>query len=558
MTHTGGYYLIREPMVRSETHKHTAADPHAASLRHIEALNRVQATPFRVNSWVVDIVQEAIADDDDLSGVLPQLNPEALPPRLDDEVWEAMTRGQKADYKYGISMIHGRNARRESKLDALLRKVWMAHRLRDEPSIYFPHSFDFRFRMYPMSFDLSPQGDDISRGLMMFSDGKRLGATGLYWLAVRLANCAGEDKLPFTERVQWVYDHHDDIVRSAEDPRDHTWWATIAPDDEPLNLLASCREWALAHELSEPEDFVSHLPVAQDGSINGCQHLSLLGRDPVGAFATNCTKHAERQDLYEEVAVAVRSLINEDLKLGLPEAQTWAGQITRSTVKRAVMTTPYGVTERGIATQLVDDGHVPEEADNQKASAKYLQEKISLALENTIQKGKELMAYFQDTAAALARENVPLRWTIPTGSVCTQAYYNLHQRKICTMAGRMVLNLSDADMGISVRKASLASAPNIIHSLDAAMAADCVNRMWDRGITSFNMIHDSYGTHAADVDVMRDLIRHSAYEQYKGDWLGEFHREVLSYAPEGLTLPTPPEPGDFDVSEVLEADFFFS
>ena len=59
-------------------------------------------------------------------------------------------------------------------------------------------------------------------------------------------------------------------------------------------------------------------------------------------------------------------------------------------------------TERGIATQLVDDGHVPEEAENQKASAKYLQEKISAALDGTIQKGKELMAYFQDTATILA------------------------------------------------------------------------------------------------------------------------------------------------------------
>jgi DNA-directed RNA polymerase len=36
-----------------------------------------------------------------------------------------------------------------------------------------------------------------------------------------------------------------------------------------------------------PEEFVSHLPVPLDGSCNGLQHLAAMGRDVVGAQATN-------------------------------------------------------------------------------------------------------------------------------------------------------------------------------------------------------------------------------------------------------------------------------
>lgn len=36
-----------------------------------------------------------------------------------------------------------------------------------------------------------------------------------------------------------------------------------------------------------PEEYVSHLPVHQDGSCNGLQHYAALGRDKIGAVSVN-------------------------------------------------------------------------------------------------------------------------------------------------------------------------------------------------------------------------------------------------------------------------------
>jgi len=44
-------------------------------------------------------------------------------------------------------------------------------------------------------------GDDLKRGILNFSEGKRIGEDGLYWLKVHLANKWGEDKLPLDERA---------------------------------------------------------------------------------------------------------------------------------------------------------------------------------------------------------------------------------------------------------------------------------------------------------------------------------------------------------------------
>jgi DNA-directed RNA polymerase len=44
-------------------------------------------------------------------------------------------------------------------------------------------------------------GPDINRGMLLFSDGKKLGKEGLFWLKVHLANKFGKDKLPLIERA---------------------------------------------------------------------------------------------------------------------------------------------------------------------------------------------------------------------------------------------------------------------------------------------------------------------------------------------------------------------
>jgi DNA-directed RNA polymerase len=334
-------------------------------------------------------------------------------------------------------------------------------------------------------------------------------------------------------------------------------------------LLAACHEWTMAHELENPEDFVSHLPVAMDGTCNGIQHLSAMGRDPIGAKATNLSTSPKREDIYEQVKAVVSRAINDDAVNGVPEALAWVGRVTRSVVKRAVMTTPYGVTERGIRDQLIADGHV-KGADlsvgvTKGAAADYLRDKIVEGLSETVVAAKDIMAWIQKVASELADAGRPMEWTTPCGNVVRQSYYNLAMTNVVTLVGKTRLWSEDENLGLNVRKCTLASAPNLIHSFDAAhVALTCVafaDEMGKHGEpASVAMIHDSYATHAADTAVLARVLREQFVEMYSVNWLENLEQEFRAKNP-GVSI-TPWRDvitmGEFDVAQVQESVFFFS
>ncbi|MCQ5114793.1 hypothetical protein NE601_17425, partial [Erysipelatoclostridium ramosum] len=60
--------------------------------------------------------------------------------------------------------------------------------------LYFPHNLDFRGRAYPLSPHFNHLGNDMSRGLLIFWHGKKLGPSGLKWLKIHLSNPNRFDK----------------------------------------------------------------------------------------------------------------------------------------------------------------------------------------------------------------------------------------------------------------------------------------------------------------------------------------------------------------------------
>lgn len=547
----GGYYLIREPLLREGMYKHITS-PEAVSDTMLDAVNLIQDTPWAINTWVLDIMREAWVSGDLLGG-LPSPYDDPVPARQEDAAWEAMSKEEKANWKYELSKVHETNAKAQAKRKAFLSKLEIAESLRDRSAIFFPHFLDFRGRIYPMPQDLNPQGDDIARALLMFAEGKPLGTRGLYWLAIRLANTYGMDKLTMAQRIDWVSDNHILIVDSAENPLDgHRFWADA---DDPWSFLVTCREWVDA----TPET-ISHLPIPLDGTCNGLQHLSMMGRDQVGAEATNCCDRDERHDLYSEVAGVVDRLIKEDAATkGMTEAHEWITRgVDRKVVKRAVMTTPYGVTARGIQDQLISDGFTNGMTGERLQNAAYMRDKIVAALSETVVAAKEIMAYFQECAAALAHVEQPLRWITPADMEVTQGYHRLSMKRVRTLLGMLKLMEGDQTYGFDSRKQTLAAAPNVIHSFDAAHLAKTAlrcHRQW--GMQSFAFIHDSYGTHACDTDRLGQALREEAYGIYKDDQLVRFHEYLGAYAPD-VELPALPEKGSYDISEVLQARYFFA
>jgi DNA-directed RNA polymerase len=554
---SGGYIIHRAQLVRGQIAAHSGAVGRSVSQTDLDAINRVQAVPWRINRRMFDLIEEAR----ELRMVLPGLpvaDDTVIPPSLPSDVWDAMTKEQRQEHTQKRAKAFEAQASVRGVAISVRDRMDVAAKVVNYPAIWFPHSRDFRGRLYPIpSRGPHPQADDLGKALIEFANGKPLGNDGLYWLMVRCANNAGQDKLPFDDRVQWCWDNANRIFLVADDPLGEGLpiWTEA---EEPWQFIATCFEVADAMMSEDWTTFVSHLPVALDGSCNGLQHLSAMGLDAVGAAATNLTPDPVRHDIYEDVAVIVRQIVETDAAAGKPEALAWHGRVNRKTCKRSVMTTPYGVSDRGIRRQLIDDELVPQDTEVKKADlANYLGDCLGVGLGQTIRASKGIMAWFQTTAARLAAANLPMDWKTPTGSTVRQAYYEQNSRRVLTLAGQLVVFEEQLDAVLQKKRQVNGSAPNVIHSFDAAHLAMTVVAASEDGITDFAMIHDSYGTHAANTQRFASILRQQFVAIYKEDWLTKIRDDILAYAPH-VELPDVPVRDTFDITQVLDAPFFFS
>ena len=89
-------------------------------------------------------------------------------------------------------------------------------------------------------------------------------------------------------------------------------------------------------------------------------------------------------------------------------------------------------------------------------------------------------------------------------------------------------------------------APNFVHSLDASHMIMAINSMAEKGITYFHMVHDSFATHAANIELMRDAVRSTFVELHRDDPLA---RIAKSYDIEISGR------GDFDIERVLNSKY---
>ena len=550
----GGYFEIPIDFIRGGIHHHTADLQDPLDQQTLSAADGVGAVPWRINNTSLDLLTEARQLSRSLFDSIPDPDPISLP-RMSDSEWEDATKSERATHKYNLSKIHAKNHRDMSKRESAMRKINIAREMKDYKSFTYPQKVDSRGRLYPIPPDLNPQSDSIGRGLIEFANGEPLGERGLYWMKVKLCNSYGWDKVTFEEMQTWVDSKSDLIVDSADKPLDgERFWSTA---DKELEFYSVACEYAQAIRMDNPEHFKSHQLSSMDGSNNGLQLLSLLGRDPIGAKLTNCSSSNDRYDLYQVTADILAQRVAQDATRGDKIALRWAGNITRSVVKRACMTTPYGVTPRGIQDQLISDGHTNDLEGSHLENASWLRDHIVPTLEETIVASRPIMDYFQQVATILAHSNRPLRWRVPTGSTIQQSYWNIAKSDVKTVMGSYFMWDQDPNGGLNARKQALGSAPNVIHSLDAALLHKVVNEMVARRVYSFSTIHDSFSVHFCHTDELRDIIRQEAYKMFKGNWLkDEFHRYVSRHA--GIDLPEPPAQGDFDVSEVLNAPYFFA
>lgn len=540
--------------------------------RFLTAVNNMQRTSWQVNKEVLDTIL-AVAEEGNVGEIVSvseEPRPEIPPWLTPDMKKDAMSPEQLASFvswKRSVAEWHTSTKLLRSKFGRFYAASRAAQMFRDYPELYFVYFADSRGRLYPLTYGVNPQGSDLQKSLLRFSVGKELRTPqAVLWFHVLGANKYGFDKASLGDRMRWVIERKDLLLAIANDPINNRDWLKA---DCPLQFLAWCfeyRDWT-----NDPHGFESHLPVGLDGSCNGLQHLSAMTRDPIGGAATNLVPAPVMNDIYRQVAEAATARMATFSYLGEGADEVaqkkeavrlkWLAQgISRSAVKRSVMTTPYGVTKRSATDYVISDyleqGQAPLFLKEEYyTAAQVLMDFAWPAIGDVVVRGRHVLDWLRKSAATMVKtvdEDKVLWWRTPSGFVASQSHFDIEFRRITTRLygiEKIRVPVESDTVDANGHKAGLP--PNFIHSLDAAhlhvVAADAPNV----GITHLAMIHDDYGTHAADADKLFDLIRD------KFVWLYE-NFDPLKDLQEQYNLTEPPEKGDLAIKAVRDSEFFFS
>jgi DNA-directed RNA polymerase len=205
-----------------------------------------------------------------------------------------------------------------------------------------------------------------------------------------------------------------------------------------------------------------------------------------------------------------------------------------------------------------------------------------------------------ESDASLRYPQTPVSWNTPLGFRVVQPYLKTRSIHLKTVMQTVSLRASNQFDPVDVNKQVSAFPPNFIHSLDATHMFMTAMACFEAGIT-FASVHDCFWTHPSMVDGMNRHIREQFVALYSQPILERLREDLLQNygtykipikVPSASVVPLPedakptktpsekideagrktafvsrwrhiylppiPEKGDFDITEVLGSQYFFS
>lgn len=468
----------------------------------------------------------------------------------------------------------------------------LATQFAEEGEFYFPHHLDFRGRAYPVVSHFSPQGGDLTKGLLQFAEGLPIETQEAEeWLAIHVANTWGVDKVSYGERIAWVRENERDILRWAKAPLADLGWAKADGGESAFQFLAAAMEWAEYRK--HGQGYISRLPIRIDGTCNGLQHLSALLRDQEGGKATNLVPSETPSDIYKDVAkivtrrlqqIAHPSATDRRAELARQWLRVVGGEVPRSLTKRSVMILPYGGTmmacrqyigewveataEAKVAfprDQLRDTGEFTKDGKPKLISP--LNEALTLmtelvwkAIPEVVVAADVAFRWIKGVAKMAAEGGQPLVWTTPAGFPVFHFYAHHPFKKVEVRQEAAVLrmNVPSPSNKMEISDQLSGVAPNFVHSLDGANMMLCLCTLGKEGVGAVTTIHDSFGTHAGNMGLLSQCLRASFVAMYEQtDPMEDFREYCQSLCPDH-TLPAVPSRGTLELGDILHSPYFFA
>ena len=502
-------------------------------------------------AWDIDIADENCSLSEDEIKVMSNFR----------EIYRAkanLYRAEAGDYETAIG-----------KYRALKLAINVAEQYKYEEEIFFPHSYDFRGRVYPLSIGLNPQGSDAVKSLLLYKEVQETNEQGMKWNWAYLASLYGDDKLDFEDRV----------LRGMQ-----LIEADYLEADEPYQFLSHQLE--LQKYLIEPT-YTPNTRIHLDACNSGSQFTSAITGDLNGCLATNVIPTVtedgqERKDAYLLVAEKALHLANEmidnekdhKMRETLKFLRDLLKDNGRKICKVPVMVSNYGGTTGGrseILWNMFRELGVERKWITRKTAALF-SKIIGNSITGVLSGGKAFELYIHKMNNIVAKSNKPIEWTTSDGfHVVHVKYKELKPKQIaCVLPhsrSRTTISQRLYSDKINAMKMKSAISPNYIHSLDAELLRRVAVRMSEVGIVYADWIHDSFGCHPNDVDYMLGVTKQEFKELVLREPLKVLDAELNSQIIESKATTKKladveiPNLGGFEMSDldqVEESDWFFS
>ena len=459
-----------------------------------------------------------------------------------------------------------------------------------------------RGRLYTLCPWLSPQGGDLSRGLICFDEPMKVNKKAKGWIKCHVADLfkgvvgfattlRGNPR--FSEMHAWFDENRERIFDVGRNPLHKRniplWWNDRVEDNHPYGVrkkyfqrIAAAYDAWMAFEKTGK----SSIAIQQDGTCNGQQHCAALMRDSDLAEFVDLVENYTKKDFYVAVAEnAVKLWDGGDVehKFGTYLSENSDIFSKRSFAKIPVMVLGYGISIEGLTKEIFDDlgkrwenlagegeednwiAHPGEDSILNDIELENPRDYISLAwalakdyhraFAMTVENAGEVRKILQQCTSSTTK---PLEWSTAAGITVSNRYNKRlkssdgksHQYRASSAwreKSHRTIRLTRYDENRFDRsKMRQSIAPNFVHSLDASHMIMAINSMAEKGITYFHMVHDSFATHAANIELMRDAVRSTFVELHRDDPLA---RIAKSYDIEISGR------GDFDIERVLNSKY---
>jgi hypothetical protein len=422
---------------------------------------------------------------------------------IEDRGEYVFTKMEKKFSEFGLSKgraFNQANKLANEKAEDLHRRC----KLLKDKSFYFTWYNDFRGRMYPIGYSISPQGDSFEKASVIPDvELIREPATGVldiknpvhYGLAIGIANSVGLDKETFEDRFKWVKDNIENL-ESLEN-KDESYF-------EYKNQVKALRQEMLGE--------VTPTLVYLDASNQALQLYAILLKDAQTASMCNLNNGNKMADAYRALATILNRVCNTDI-------------FTRSNCKYAVMTTLYAkVNAWEEISKKLNMSIVELMKELGYSDEKEFHQIIQDALWEIFPMAMKAMGSIQKMHERV--NNKTYFWTMPDGF---KVKYDVKQKKdIYPVDSIVAIEYRGAKYPLDIyykefyapSDKSRGLSANIIHSIDGYLARQVVKKMDEKGLL-ITTIHDAFGTLPENLVELRKVYMEALLEIYDSNLLND-------------------------------------